>query len=471
MKTVRTRFAPSPTGALHMGNARAALFNYLFAKKEGGDFILRIEDTDKERSKPEWEHDITDNLKWLGIEWDEFYRQSERTELYAKYLTQLLEQGKAYYCFCKAEDLEAQRQDQLSRGVAPSYKGTCRTLSATEVANNLKEQKPAVIRFLVPAKIVSFQDLIRGQVKFDAGLMGDIVIAKDIKTPLYNFSVVVDDFEMHITHVIRGEDHLSNTPKQILLQEALSFPQPAYAHLPLILGEDRTKLSKRHGDNSVAQFKEQGYLPEAIVNFLVLLGWNPGDNREMFTLDELIKEFSLEKVHKGGAVFNPKRLNWINGAYIRKKSLKELAELCKPHVESAGFDVKLPFLEKVVALYQERLKKLSEIAEFADFFFTDTLNYGKKMLCWKKYTEEDARKALEQCKTITESVDENDWTKETLERVFLAKATMGDRGYLLWPLRVALSGKEASAGPFEIASVLGKEKTVERIQAALQLLL
>lgn len=455
-----------------MGNVRAALFNYLFAKKEKGDFVLRIEDTDKERSKLEWEQDITDNLKWLGLEWDEFYRQSERTELYAKYLTQLLEQGKAYYCFCKAEDLEAQRQDQLSRGVAPHYTGTCRNLSAIEAEENIKAKKSSVIRFLVPAKIVSFKDIIRGQVKFDARLLGDIVIAKDLETPLYNFSVVIDDFEMDITHVIRGEDHLSNTPKHILLQEALGFSRPVYAHLPLILGEDRTKLSKRHGDNSLTQFKMQGYLAEAVVNFLVLLGWNPGDNRELFTLEELVKEFSLEKVHKGGAVFNPKRLDWINGAYIRKKSLRELAELSKPYLKPAGFDVELPFVEKVVALYQERLKKLSEIAEFADFFFKDKLEYSKDMLRWKKYTEEDAKNALEQCKTIAESIQESEWTKEKLEELFLKEAeTIGDRGYLLWPLRVALSGKEASAGPFEIASVLGKEKTVERIQAAIKLLL
>ncbi|TSC56595.1 MAG: glutamyl-tRNA synthetase [Parcubacteria group bacterium Greene0714_21] len=470
MKKVRTRFAPSPTGALHMGNVRAALFNYLFAKHTEGTFVLRIEDTDKERSKPEWEQDIVDNLTWLGLEWDEFYRQSERTEIYAKYLTQLLTQGKAYYCFCKEEDLEAQRQDQLSRGVAPSYKGTCRTLTPKELEKNLQEKKPCVIRFLVPAKIVSFHDLIRGQVKFDAGLMGDIVIAKDLTTPLYNFSVVVDDFEMTITHVIRGEDHISNTPKQILLQEALGFTRPAYAHLPLVLGGDRTKLSKRHGDNSVTQFRIQGYLPEAIVNFLVLLGWNPGDNRELFTLEELVKEFSLERVHKGGAVFNPKRLDWINGSYIRKKSLKELAEFCKPYLESAGFDVDLPLLEKVVSLYQERLKKLSEIVGFADFFFKDKLSYPKDMLRWKKYTEKDAKDALEQCENIAASLKADEWTKEKLEQVFLAKATMGDRGYLLWPLRVALSGKEASAGPFEIASVLGKEKTVERIQEAIQLL-
>jgi glutamyl-tRNA synthetase len=451
-----------------MGNVRAALFNYLFAKHTQGTFVLRIEDTDKERSKPEWEQDITDNLKWLGLAWDEFYRQSERTEIYAKYLTQLLEQGKAYYCFCKAEDLEAQRQDQLSRGVAPRYAGTCRQL--TEAGG--KEKKSAVIRFVVEKKIVEFKDLVRSQVKFDAGLLGDIVIAKDLVTPLYNFSVVVDDFEMNITHVIRGEDHLSNTPKQTLLQEALGFPMPAYAHLPLVLGGDRTKLSKRHGDDSVAQFKTQGYLPEAIVNFLVLLGWNPGDNRELFTLEELVKEFSLEKVHKGGAVFNPKRLDWINGSYIRKKSLQELAKLCEPYLKSAGFNPEpAEKLEKVVSLYQERLKKLSEIVEPADFFFKDTLRYPKEILRWKKYTEEDAKNALEQCKKIAESVKENEWTKEKLEQVFLAEAEkVGDRGYLLWPLRVALSGKEASAGPFEIASVLGKEKTVERIQVALQLL-
>src|SRR3989344_4719798 len=289
--SIRTRFAPSPTGPLHMGSVRTALFNYLLAKQQGGSFILRIEDTDKERSKPEWEKDILDNFEWLGLSHDEGpvaggpygpYRQSERTEMYKKYLLWLLEQGRAYYCFCTAEELEAQKQMQLAEGKAPKYLGTCRNLSLEQVRENRRVGKGSVIRFLIPEKKLAFQDLIRGTIEFDTSLFGDTVIAKDLESPLYNFSVVIDDYVMHITHVVRGEEHIPNTPKQILLQEALGFPHPKFAHLPLILAPDKTKLSKRHGDNSIAKYRKQGYLPEAVLNFLALLGWNPGTDRELF---------------------------------------------------------------------------------------------------------------------------------------------------------------------------------------------
>ncbi len=469
---VRTRFAPSPTGPFHMGSARTALFNYLFTKKEKGTFLLRVEDTDKERSKPEWERDIIENLKWLGITYDEGpIRQSERTPIYKKYLEQLLEQGKAYYCFCKEEELEAQKQEQMSRGEAPHYKGTCRELSKQQQEENLKKGQPAVIRFIIEKKQVSFKDLIRGEVKFDAALSGDIVIAKDLQNPLYNFSVVIDDELMEITHVIRGEDHISNTPKQILVQEALGFKTPLYMHLPLILGEDRTKLSKRHGDNSVSKFKQEGYLPEAIINFLALLGWNPGDEREIFTLESLVKEFSMEKIQKAGAIFNVKRLDWINGFYIRQKSSKELVKLCEPYLNNADQTI----LEKVVVLYRERLKKLSEITELSDFFFKDKLSYAKEILLWKNYSAQDIKKSLENLEKIISEIKEKDFTKENLQNILLIEADRGvgpvkDRGLLLWPMRVALTGKQASAGPFEVAEILGKEKTLQRIKEAQELL-
>lgn len=474
---VRTRFAPSPTGPLHMGNARTALFNYLFAKKSKGVLVLRVEDTDKERSEKKWEEDLLENLKWLGLEWDEGvekggphepYRQSERTELYEKYLKKLLEEGKAYYCFCTEEELEAQRQEQMSRGEAPKYRGTCRQLTKEQQEKNLKDGTPSVIRFVMEVKNVTFDDLVRGKVQFDTGLIGDTVIAKDLKSPLYNFSVVIDDFEMKITHVIRGEDHISNTPKQIILQEALGFSRPHYAHLPLILAEDRTKLSKRHGDNSVTRFRKEGYLPEAVVNFLVLLGWNPGDEREVFTLDTLTKEFSMEKVQKAGAVFNLKRLDWINGSYIRKKTPTELAKLCKPYLPA---DANEKEIEKIVVLYQARLKKLSEIAELADFFFAKTLKYDKNMLIWKNAGERKTKEALEQLQKMLSDAKEKDWTKEKLQELLMPEAEKaGDRGLLLWPMRVALTGKQASAGPFEVAEALGKTKTLQRIQEALTLL-
>jgi len=473
MDKVRTRFAPSPTGPLHMGNARTALFNYLFAKKAGGVLVLRVEDTDKERSEKKWEEDLLENLKWLGLTWDEgvekggpyeSYRQSERTELYEKYLKKLLEEGKAYYCFCTEEELEAQRQEQMSRGEAPKYRGTCGQLTKEQQEKNLKDGMPSVIRFAMEAKTVTFEDLVRGKVQFDTGLIGDTVIAKDLKSPLYNFSVVIDDFEMKITHVIRGEDHISNTPKQILLQEALGFPRPAYIHLPLILAGDRTKLSKRHGDNSVTRFRKEGYLPEAVVNFLALLGWNPGDEREIFSLEQLVKEFSVEKIQKAGAVFDLKRLDWINGAYIRKKTPEELANLCKPYLPS---NAKIEDIEKVVVLYQERLKKLSEIAELTDFIFKEKLEYPKELLQWKEAPQKETQKALETLEKLLSDFDAKKWNKEALSELLLKEAeAMGDRGLLLWPMRVALTGKQASAGPFEVAEALGKEKTLQRIKEA-----
>ncbi|MBC7074377.1 glutamate--tRNA ligase, partial [Candidatus Parcubacteria bacterium] len=323
---IRVRFAPSPTGYLHIGGVRTALFNFLFAKKNQGVFILRIEDTDKERSKKEYEENIMESLRWLGIEWDEGpdkggpfgpYRQSERGEFYKKYLQKLLNEGKAYYCFCTKEELEAERQYLLSLGQAPRYSGKCRNLPKEVVEKNLKEKKESVIRLKVEPQKVVFFDLIRGKIEVEAELLGDFVIAKSLTEPLYNFACVVDDYEMKITHVIRGEEHISNTPKQILIQKALGFPQPQYAHLPLILAPDRSKLSKRHGAVSVWEYKKMGYLPEALLNFLAFLGWNPGTNREIYSLSALIKDFSLERIQKSGAVFNQKKLDFLNGFYIR----------------------------------------------------------------------------------------------------------------------------------------------------------
>ncbi len=412
---VRTRFAPSPTGFLHIGGARTALFNYLFAKKNNGVFVLRIEDTDIERSKPEFEKDILDCLKWLGIEYNEGpYRQSERKEIYAKYLKKLLEEGRAYYCFCLEEELEAQKQYQMSIGQAPRYSGKCFGLSKKEVGVKISTGEKAVIRFKTPEKIVKFNDLIRGEVEFDAGLIGDIVIAKNLETPLYNFGAVVDDFEMKITHILRGEEHLSNTPKQILIQEALGFPRPEYGHIPLILAPDRSKLSKREGAISTLEYKKMGYLPEALVNFIAFLGWNPGTEKEIFSLAELAQEFSLGGVQKAGAIFNVQRLDFLNGFYIRQKPLEKLAELCLPYFISAGLiesiqpklaeslgngnmrpanqifrikeikeEISFEFIKNIVLAYRERLKKLSEITELADFFFKVELSYDKGVLKWK----------------------------------------------------------------------------------------
>lgn len=513
---VRTRIAPSPTGFLHIGTARTALFNYFFAKKFQGNFVLRIEDTDKERSKPEHEEDILKGLKWLGVEWQEGpdiggeygpYRQSERTDIYQKYLKKLLAQNGAYYCFCSSEELEDQRQDQMSRGEAPRYSGKCSKLSKAETERRLKEGNPSVIRFIINPKKVRFKDIIRGEVEFDMSLAGDIVIAKTLTEPLYNFGSTVDDFEMKISHIIRGEEHLSNTPKQILLQEALGFGRPEYAHLPLILAPDRSKLSKRQGDVSVADYREEGYLPEAIVNFIAFLGWNPGGEREIYSMNSLIKEFSLEKVQKSGAVFNVKKLDFLNGFYIRQKSPERLTEFCLPYLIKSGliepiFETKekIPDLtgyfgreivqkyavketgekidfedfKKIVLIYQERLKKLSEIGELTDFFFKEKPEYDKELLKWKKMADGDVKNSLDRLEEILFEIKNENWNKENLEKILLKEAEVitqaKDRGYLLWPLRTALTGKKASAGPFEVAELLGKERSLKRIKAAKELL-
>lgn len=463
-KQIRVRIAPSPTGFLHVGTARAALFNYLFAKNNGGKFILRIEDTDIERSDPKFEKDIIDSLKWLNILWDEGpFRQSDRIEIYTQYLNQLLKENKAYYCFCGEEELEAVRQDQLSRGLAPKYNGKCQNISQEEAKERLARKEPSIIRFRTREEKISFTDLIRGKIEFDTSLIGDFAIAKDLKTPLYNFAVVVDDFEMKISHIIRGEDHIPNTPKQILIQEALGFEQPKYAHLPLILGPDKSKLSKRHAAVSVANYKEEGYLPEALLNFMAFLGWNPGNDKEIYSLKELSQEFILDRVQKAGAIFNLKRLDYLNGFYIRQKSIDELTELCRPYLPKDDIDR----LKKIVGLHQERLKKFSEIKEFTDFFFRDKLNYDKELLRWKTTDDEKMAQFIDRLEKILSEISERNWAKETLEKVLMQEAEKtGDRGLVLWPLRVALTGKKASAGPIEIAEILGKEKTLTRLREA-----
>jgi len=490
IQEVRVRFAPSPTGPLHVGGARTALFDYLFAKQNKGKFILRIEDTDTQRSEQRWTEEIIDELKWLGVQWDEGpdiggefgpYKQSQRLDIYEKYIEQLLAEKKAYYCFCTEEELENKRQDQASRGLAPKYDGTCCRLSSEVVEENLKNNKPSVIRFKIENKKVKFKDLIRGDVEFDAGLLGDIVIAKNLSTPLYHFAVVVDDFLMQISHVIRGEEHLSNTPRQILLQEALDFSRPTYAHLPLMLNSDKSKMSKRQGDVALSDYHSNGYLPEALVNFMVLLGWNPGTEKEVFSMNQLIKEFSIEKVQKAGAVFNLQRLDFLNGLYIREKSIETLTELCVPYLKKAGLlvvgQVSPNKLQEIVEVSRPRMKKLSEIVELADFFFPETLTLDLEMLKWQQMTNQDIIDSLSFSEKILS--ESKKWELKDLEtEMFSASEKFNlqkgypekNKGYLLWPLRVALSGKKMSPSPFEIASILGKEETLKRIKHAIKLL-
>ncbi len=495
---IRTRFAPSPTGFLHVGNAQGAIFNYLFTRKHQGVFVLRIEDTDRKRYKKEYEEDILESLRWLGLEWDEGpekkgkyspYRQSKRGEVYKKYLEKLLEDDKAYYCFCSEEDLETQREYFKSIGKPPVYNGHCEDLKSEEIREKIKRGEEYVIRFKAPGKNLEYNDLVRGKIEFDTRLTGDFVIAKDFSSPLYNFACVVDDYEMRITHVIRGEDHIPNTPKQILLYQALNLETPKFAHLPLLLNPDRSKLSKRKGGVEVKDFKKEGYLPEALVNFISFLGWNPGTQKEIYSLEELIEDFSLERVRSSGAIFNRSRLNYLNGYYIREKPLEEITKKCLPYllennfleenkegfkIVETGEKITEETLEEIVDLYKERLEKLSEITELADFFFKEDLDYFLDLLLWKDQSYEELSQALDKLISLLSEIEKDDWEKRGLKKVLLPESKKfgeklgkeGNRGFLLWPFRVSLTGKKASAGPFEIAKVLGKKRTLARIKKA-----
>lgn len=481
MKKIRVRIAPSPTGNLHIGTARTALINYLFAKKNDGDFVLRIEDTDKERSKPEFEKSIIDGLKWLGINWDEGpdnggevgpYRQSQRTEIYSRYIKKLLDEDKAYYCFCKPEDLEAHKEYMIANGQAPIYSEKCANIPKEEALERIARGEKAVIRFKCPKEKVVFNDLIREKIEFNGSLLGDFVIAKDINTPLYNLAVVIDDAEMKISHVIRGEDHISNTPRQIFLMKELGIDIPKYAHLPMILGPDRSKLSKRHGATSLMEYKKQGYLSKAMVNFIIFLGWNPGDEREIFSLKELEEEFSLEKINKAGAIFNIDKLNSINSIYIRNMDIEELTELCIPLLISAGLieedNFNIEDIRKYVKSYQDRIKNLTEVPELLDLFFRE-IPYNKELLEWKNMTNEEIKHSLDKSEELLSSI--NNFSLENITKVLLAEAEINeDRGVLLWPLRVALSGKKNSADPFNLIYSLGREESIKRIKKAKSLL-
>jgi glutamyl-tRNA synthetase len=395
----------------------------------------------------------------------------------------MIEQGQAYYCFCPKEEVEAEKQYLMSIGEAPVYRGKCRDLSKEIVSQYLKEGRPSVIRFKTPTnQKIAFNDLIRGKIEVDTSTLGDFVIAKDLDSGLFNLTCAVDDVEMKITHVIRGEDHIPNTPKQILLIRAMGFEEPEYAHLSLILGTDKKKLSKRTGKTSLIDYIDDGYLPEAIINFVAFLGWNPGTEKEVYTMEELINDFSIEKIQKSAAIFNIDKLDWMNGFYIRKKPLYELTQMCIPYLIKAdlikeialekysvvetGEEVHIEDIEKMVALYQERLKKLSEITELIDLFFKKELDYSKELLKWKEMSDSEIIDSLKKSSEIISGILKFD--KENLEKELMEEANkIVNRGNLLWPLRVALTGKKNSAGPMEIAAVLGREKTLKRIEEAI----
>ena len=467
MARVRTRFAPSPSGYLHIGGARTALFNFLFARHHGGRFILRIEDTDRERSTPEAINAILDAMNWLGLDWDEgpFY-QTKRYPLYKEKVQKLLSEGKAYPCVCTPEKLEAKRQLAQKEKRKPMYDGTCRPPEG--VIPPLPQDKPYTIRFRSPrdgSTIVN--DAVKGDVVFDNRELDDLIIARSDGTPTYNFCVVVDDIDMGITHIIRGDDHLANTPRQILLYQALGDTPPQFAHVPLILGLDKARLSKRHGATSVTAYRDMGYLPEAILNYLVRLGWSHGD-QELFSREELIEKFSLESVGKSAGVFNPEKFLWVNFHYLKTRPLSQLAEEIVPYIVAKGYRVPQDksWLERMIKTLQERSRTLVELIDSAHFYLTDDIAIDEKAA--KKFLTPEVSQPLSKLIERLSALDE--FSEANIESAFsgVLEEFGLSMGKLAQPVRVALTGSTVSPGIHEVIAVLGKERTIRRLQSALE---
>ena len=479
--SVRVRFAPSPTGIPHVGNIRTALFNWLFARHHGGSFILRIEDTDVTRRVDRAVGEIMDSLRWLGLDWDEGpevggeygpYLQSQRLEMYWAAAERLVAQGDAYTCYCPPERLEQMRREQVKRKQPPGYDRRCRHLTEEERAGLEALGVIPVVRFKTPLEgQVRFQDLLRGEVSFESDTIDDFVLLKSDGYPTYHLANVVDDHLMNISHVLRADEWLSSTPRHMLLYNALGYRPPEFAHLPMILGSDRSKLSKRHGATSVTEYRKQGYLPDAMVNFLALLGWSLDDKTEIMSREELIANFSLERISKTGAIFNIEKLNWMNGVYLRQMSTEEVGERVKPFLEEGlPKTVKRPiprdYVHQIIPLIQERMRTLGEASGLADFFFVDDLDYDGALLLERGLTRETAVKALEAGK---ERLEVSPFDAASLEGALrpLAAELGLKTGQLFGLLRVAVTGRTAAPPLFETMAVLGKERCLRRIDAAL----
>jgi len=497
-KDVRVRFAPSPTGELHIGGGRTALFNWLFARHKRGKFILRIEDTDVVRSRKNFSKAAIENLRWLGLEWDEGpgkkgdfgpYFQSQRLSIYEKYARRLVKEKKAYYCYCTQEELEESKKKMLASGLLPLYNGRCRVLSNKEIERSQKEEKSPSIRFKVPRVGTTYvDDLLRGRVSFANRMLGDFIILKSNKTPAFNFANVVDDAMMKISYVIRGDDHLSNTPRQILLYEALDFKVPQYAHISMILGKDGRKLSKRHGATSISYYREKGYLPWALVNYLALLGWSTVDSQQFFEKEELIEKFSLEKVGKSAAIFDPQKLEWMNGEYIRRMDLEILTDRIHSYLKEGPRKMaaiaqseqekyanilqqftKAPRkMAEIIRLEQKRIKVLSDFTKAADFFF-EGFHYDPGTVS-KRLNKDYVPLLLKKVKTEINELPSYD--AESLEKMArkLAEDLSLSTSKIFHPLRVSLTGRMKGPGLFELAVVLGKKEVLRRIDRTLEML-
>lgn len=492
---IRLRFAPSPTGFMHVGNFRTALYTYLFAKKNSGDFILRIEDTDRKREVEGALEKIIEIMDWAGFDYQEGvflkdkeiiqmgeygpYIQSERLNIYQKYAQELIDKGHAYYCFCTEERLEEMRESQMAQKKPPMYDRSCLNLSQTEVEEKIKDKTPFVIRQKINTEGVTvYDDMVRGRIEFKNELLDDQILIKSDGYPTYNFANVVDDHLMEISHVFRGEEYVSSTPKYIQLYQNFGWNIPEVAHLPLLLNADKSKLSKRQGDVSVEDYIKNGYLKEAIINFVVLLGWNLGDGstQEVFSLDELKNIFDIKRVHKAGAVFDLKKLDWLNSQYIKKLSIDDLYIESLRFFESKDFYIKAStdrkteeYLKKVLVVEQERLIKLSDVGEENKFFFVDDIKVDFEDMRWKESTPENTRENLLKAKSVLSVISEENWKLENIEKLLL-EAAGEKRGDLLFPLRAALTGEKRSPSPFQVAWVLGKAESTRRLDEAIDFL-
>ncbi len=476
-KNIRVRFAPSPTGYLHIGGARTALFNWLYARHYGGTFILRIEDTDRARSTPEAVNAILDGMKWLGLDWDEGpekggeygpYFQTERLDLYKKFLDKLLENGEAYYCFCSAEELAERRKKELAEGRPSIYDRKCLNLSDNEKKQLIKEGKKPAIRLKMPDRQIVVDDLIKGIMEFDSKLLSDFVIIKSDGIPTYNFAAVIDDILMKVSLVMRGDDHISNTPKQIVIYQALGIPLPEFAHIPMIMGPDNTRLSKRHGATSVIEYQKMGFLPEAVVNYIAHLGWSSGTNQEIFTIKELVESFTLEKISHHSAIFNMEKLNWFNNEHLKRLSDEKYVDMLIPFLKEARY-IELPlsekkekWLKKVVSLMKSRARNFKQFLDYGDYFFTDDF-----------IIEEEAAKILEQTGVkdilkhlINELKEIDKWDEENIEcKVREMANQLNLKGkQIIHPARVSLSGKTVGPSLFALMEVLGKERNIKRLE-------
>jgi glutamyl-tRNA synthetase len=476
--SVRVRFAPSPTGYLHVGGLRTALYNFLFARKNNGTFILRIEDTDQSRKVEGAMENLIATLHWAGIDFDEGpgknsnhgpYIQSQRLHLYKEHAERLVEKKSAYYCFCTSERLEDIRKQQIAAGIDPKYDGHCRNIPFQEAQQRVQSGESHVIRMRVPdVGEVTFTDLIRGEVTIQNKILDDQVLMKSDGYPTYHLAVVVDDHLMDISHVVRGEEWLPSTPKHILLYQYFGWNLPQFAHLPLLLNPDKSKLSKRQGDVAVEEYRAKGYLKEALVNFVAFLGWNPGDEREIFSLQELINEFSFERVGKAGAVFNIDKLNWMNQQHIKLRSAKELLPLVKPIVQEKGWKVSDDYLTNVIEVMKERVVVINDFVTACRYFYEDPSAYDEtaRMKNWKADTSSHIKKLLEKFQSLTafDAATIEQALRSTAEELHIGA------GKLIHPLRLAVSGVANGPSLFHMAEVLGRETVLHRIHRALEVL-